>query len=461
MGVDHPPPSIDRASGSDLMTLAVDRGSVPMNIGALLELSPEGAPTATALREVLADRVPRVRRLRQRLVRTPPGCGRAVWADDPGFALDRHVGTAPVRDLVAGSQPGRSADDPRLRTATDLVLTRLPRDRPLWRARILEDGSGRAVGLAIVLHHVVADGMGGLAVLATLVDEAVGLAPSQPPCPAPDPSALAADAWRERLAAVGRVPAAVRRLGSAVTELGLRGPRGADRCSLLRATSGDRRVHLAEVDLEALHSGARRRGVRINDLVVVAVSGALVDLLAGRGERVSELVVSVPVSARAQSEAGSLGNATGVIPIRVPAVQDRDIRLAAVAEQSRRLQEGARGASAALLTPVFRGLAAVGAFQALVARQHLVHTFETNVRGPQTRVHLAGGEVARIVPVAVNPGNVTVSFDVLSYAGRLAVAVVVDPEHVHDGPRLAALVEDGLAALAAGADGRGGAEGPR
>jgi hypothetical protein len=32
-----------------------------------------------------------------------------------------------------------------------------------------------------------------------------------------------------------------------------------------------------------------------------------------------------------------------------------------------------------------------------------------------------------MIPIAVNPGNVGVSFDVLSYAGHLVVTVVADP----------------------------------
>ena len=43
-----------------------------------------------------------------------------------------------------------------------------------------------------------------------------------------------------------------------------------------------------------------------------------------------------------------------------------------------------------------------------------------------------GHRVAQIVPLAVNPGNVGVSFDVLSYAGQLVVTVVADPLIVPD-----------------------------
>jgi hypothetical protein len=93
---------------------------------------------------------------------------------------------------------------------------------------------------------------------------------------------------------------------------------------------------------------------------------------------------------------------------------------------------------------VFRGLASVGLFDPFIRRQRLVHTFETNLRGPRERLSIAGCEVTRVVPIAVNPGNVTVSFDVLSLAGRLVVTVVSDPERVPDHQDLASLLEEHL-----------------
>ena len=80
---------IDRAGADDLLELAVDRGSVPWQVSALLLLDRPLDPAE--LRAALARRVHTVPRLRRRLVRTPFLCGRPIWVDDPGFALDRHV----------------------------------------------------------------------------------------------------------------------------------------------------------------------------------------------------------------------------------------------------------------------------------------------------------------------------------------------------------------------------------
>ena len=81
---------------------------------------------------------------------------------------------------------------------------------------------------------------------------------------------------------------------------------------------------------------------------------------------------------------------------------------------------------------LFRALSRLGLFRLFVDHQRLVHTFETNLRGPAEPVTLAGSTVRAIVPAAVNAGNVAVSFDVLSYAGVLGVTIVTDPEVVDE-----------------------------
>ena len=66
----------------DLTVLATDRGPVPMNIGAVLEFDQHDAPSLAEVRALLAERLPAIPGLRQRLHRPPPGFGRPVWIDD-------------------------------------------------------------------------------------------------------------------------------------------------------------------------------------------------------------------------------------------------------------------------------------------------------------------------------------------------------------------------------------------
>jgi diacylglycerol O-acyltransferase / wax synthase len=126
----------------------------------------------------------------------------------------------------------------------------------------------------------------------------------------------------------------------------------------------------------------------------------------------------------------SLGNRVGVMPVSVPLTGSVADRLTEVAACTRRQKTLRRGASAALVGPAFRLLAAVGLFRWFVDRQRLVNTFLSNVAGPGVTLVLTGATVERIVPVTGTAGNVAVAFGALSYSGSLSITVVVDPDVV-------------------------------
>jgi diacylglycerol O-acyltransferase len=108
------------------------------------------------------------------------------------------------------------------------------------------------------------------------------------------------------------------------------------------------------------------------------------------------------------------------------------VRVGAAAQTSRR-----RSSSAGPLGLAFRVLSRLGLFQPFINHQRLVHTFETNMRGPVATMCFGGHQVAAVVPAAVNPGNIGVSFDALSYAGVLTTTVVADPHLVPELDQLA------------------------
>ncbi|MHB1492048.1 MAG: WS/DGAT domain-containing protein, partial [Cellulomonas sp.] len=124
-------------------------------------------------------------------------------------------------------------------------------------------------------------------------------------------------------------------------------------------------------------------------------------------------------------------------------------RLARVAEVTRAQKTHVRGTSAALIGPVFRMLGAMGAFRWFVDHQHLVNTFVTNLPGPTSPLSLAVAPVLRIAPITITAGNVGVAFAALSYAGRLTVTVIVDPDVVPELRTVASALADEIAAITA------------
>src|SRR6201998_3884352 len=181
------------------MQFATSDGRAAGHIGAVLVLDAAPGFSVAGARRVLGERIRAVPRLRQWLYRAPTGCGRPYRADDPAFDIDEHV------RQVCCPPPGDE------RALLDLAAAQLsepmPRSRPLWSATFVTGLADGGTGLLVIMDHVLADGIAGLAVLGTLADQAEGTAYTQAgrfPAPAPRARELAVDAWRGRLHRTGR-----------------------------------------------------------------------------------------------------------------------------------------------------------------------------------------------------------------------------------------------------------------
>jgi diacylglycerol O-acyltransferase / wax synthase len=190
----------------------------------ILLLDPASRLDLPRARQLLIQRLPAIPRLRQRLVRAPFGCGSPIWVDDPHFDIRRHVRAVPCRE------PGD--EQALLDTALPVIVGQLPRTAPLWAATLVTGPAGGGVALVIVLHHAMADGIGGLAVLANLVDGAPKTTGVSFPRPAPTAAALARDAFSSRLSGLRHIDRSCRLLRTSMgAGGGLRPPRAAP-CSL-------------------------------------------------------------------------------------------------------------------------------------------------------------------------------------------------------------------------------------
>jgi diacylglycerol O-acyltransferase / wax synthase len=427
--------AFERASANDLMQLSFGSEAAATQIGAVLVLTPEQPLELDAVAAVLAERVPAVARLRQRLIRPPPGCGRPVWVDDPEFDVARHL-----REIVC---PGPGDERQLLDIAATSVTTPLPADRPLWSVLLVRGLAGGRVGLVLTLHHVIADGIGGLAVLGQLVDGApVAPASSSFPNAPPSPGRLAREAAGSRLRALRGFAAGFRRAVSGGRQLRPAMTGRAPRCALNVPTGRRRRLGVARADLAGLRSVARAHGGTVNDVVLTAVTGALhAYLLGGHGQAMEHLVVSVPVSGRTPEDRAGLANHVGVVPLMLPTTGAADARLTEIARITRVLRNGPRAATATVLAPVVRAAAALGIVRWYIHRQRRVNTFVTNLRGPVDEMRLCGATVTEVIAMNTMTGNVTVAFGALSYAGTLGITVVADPDHGPDVERLVVLLQ--------------------
>ncbi|HYN92639.1 MAG TPA: wax ester/triacylglycerol synthase domain-containing protein [Pilimelia sp.] len=425
---------VERASNTDLGFLAMDRGGVPEQFAAVLKLDRRIDPRTAE--QVLATRIAGLPRLRQRLVRTPPGCGRPIWVDDEAFHIGRHVRW--LRTPTPGDETAL------LDVVLPLVTERLPRDRPLWRAAVV-DGTA----IVFVVHHVLADGIGGLALLSGLADRPAP--PQSVPFPRRRPGAvlLAADAARARAGAVRNLARSCRLLRRSMTAGGGLRPERVAPSSLLRPTGPRRRAVTAHVDLGRLREVAHRHHGTANAALVSAVAGGLGRLLTARGEQIGTLAVAVPVAGRSAAAPGDLGNMVSPMLMHVPVTAAPSVRIARIAGAVRSHRHLATGPPPfGLLGPAFRLAAVLGGYRWYMNRQRRLHTVVSHVRGPEQPLHFAGALIRTIVPVAVGTsGSITVAFQAISYAGTLTVTAVADPDQFPDLADLAEALQQELDSL--------------
>jgi WS/DGAT/MGAT family acyltransferase len=417
---------IERASPADLAFLAMDTGKVPEQLAVILLLEQSSDLRLPQLREVISERITAFPRLRQRLIKVPPGCGRPVWVDDPDFHIDRHVRALPCR------APG----DERalLEEALSVIMAPLPRWAPLWSIALITELADDAVAVVIVLHHVLADGLGGLNVLAALVDPGAPPAAVAFPRPAPALLSLAREALFARVQGVRRGAGSLRSLRRAMFAGGGLHPARAIPCSLMQRTGPRRSVAVVRVDRASLRAAAHRHGATTNDAVLVAVGAALHRYLLSRGESVDPIAITVPVSGRRPRGGPAAGNLVSPMLVDVPTGGPVGERLSRVEADVRAHKAAATGpAPIAIMGGLFRLLARLGVYSFYMNHQRRFHTLVTHVRGPAEPVTFSGHRVSAAIPIVVaEAGNITVQFEVLSYAGVLTIVVIVDPDHGPD-----------------------------
>jgi WS/DGAT/MGAT family acyltransferase len=447
---------VDRLSEEDRLVLWPDP-VWPQDIGALAVLDgtplldPDGRFRLETARAAIGGRLHQVPGFR-RVLRVPrKGLGGPLWVDAPTFDLTEHVRVFPV------PAPGDEAQ--LLRSVQELRRRRLDPSRPLWEMWWLPGLADGRVGLFIRMHHVLADGIAGVATLAAFLDPRpdVPVAPGPPwhPAPAPTTRALLADALRRRIdtgrralapvahprTAVGRLRAAWPALRELVTD------DGATVTSLNRMVGGERTLALVRGRMDVVRAIAHRHGGTVNDVLLAVTAGGLRALLGSRGELTDDLVVrvEVPVTLRpADQRARARGNLIGQMVVPLPVgMSDPARRLERIAAETARRKTRSR---LSLGTMMRRRVARMAVLR--IMARHPVNVMTADVPGPPQPVHVAGARVTEVFPLLNLIGNQCLGVGALSYAGRFGVMAVADGDAVPDLGVFAAGAQGELDALA-------------
>ncbi len=444
------PPSAESAplSPEDLTFWYADQPRQRTTMAMLMLL--DCAPEPERLRAAAARAVEAVPRLRQRVVDAPLAIALPRWEDDPTFDLDFHV-----RRYSLAADTGRASDlDGLFQTIGPIYERPFDRTRPLWELIEIDHPHGSAIFFR--LHHAVADGVGGNAILAALTDAdrrgpPVAPVPHKAPGGWDEPAfasrlaaavgdrlaqaagrgrALAGAAWRT-LREPGGVVQAVRAVGDLVDDLRYRSPSPLDVSGRARRLSG------IEMDFERLRQTRRVLDGRMIDVLLAAVAGAMGEWHRDRGHRsVRELLTLVPINLRPPEERGldaGVGNrATGILvrlPIgrRQPLSRFREIRKRVEARKrsaSAALAPELAGALAALPRPLYRRLA--------YASSQQIDLIVTNVPGVPMPRYVAGAEITAAYPFAPVAPRCPISVALYGYRGRLFVGIDADAAAVPD-----------------------------
>ncbi|MEA2270281.1 MAG: diacylglycerol O-acyltransferase / wax synthase [Solirubrobacteraceae bacterium] len=431
----------------------------------------EGEPPAyDDLVRAITERLHVVPRYRQKLAPVPFGQGRPEWVDDPHFNPRYHVRHTAV------PAPGGDAELERL--AGRLFAHPLDRTKPLWEMALVEglapapDGAAR---FAIVskTHHALVDGVSGVDITSVLFDlepEPVAAAlPDRPwaPRPEPTPAELLAHALAARATAPGRallaLGAAARapRHAARLAGASLAGVGAVVRAGLTPAPPSPlnvpigphRRYAWVDADLEELKAVKNALGGTLNDAVLAAVTLALGRWLRARGHDTTGLVLRamVPVSVRAESERGALGNRVAAMwaPLPVGVEDERSVH-ATIREEMAGLKESGQAVGARTLTQLadFAPPTLMSQAARLQARRRWFNVVVTNVPGPQVPLYLLGRRLRAIYPVVPLARNQALGIAVLSYDGRLGFGLLGDYDALADLPDVAAALRGAIADLA-------------
>lgn len=452
--------AVDRLSALDAAFLDLDRPEAPLHVGATLILDGP-APTLAGLRRHLDGRLERVPRLRQRVLAGADLLGDAVWADDPGFDIARHVEAVSL-------PPGAGDDRAALGELSGVLLSSpLPAGRPLWRMHLVRGLRDGRWALVAQLHHVLLDGVAAVGVVRLLLDldpvDGGEGARDWRPVPASGPVAAAASGLRNRAQAGARAawsaPGHVRDAGALAREARAAIQSltdGPPATSLDGGAGPERSVAFARAPLEAVRDAGRRHQATVNDVFLAACACALREALLRRGEEPATVRALVPVNVR-QDEDGAMGNHISFLACELPVAVADPLR--ALRHVRRQMQERKGSGEAHPLTALAHAaevLPAAGrrGLTRLLAGQVSFTTIVSNVPGPPMGLHLMGGRLREAYPAVPILHGRSLTFGALTYDGTLHVGLYADAGVVEDLPAIAADLQGALTTLCAATEPR-------
>ncbi|MDQ7905769.1 phosphatase PAP2 family protein [Phytohabitans sp. ZYX-F-186] len=412
-----PPRRGERVAAPDAFFLHVESAAAPQHVGGLAVLDGgDRTDLRDAVEAVVRAHLHELPRFRQRLS-APSRWRRPRWVDHPDLDWAWHV---PERRL-----DGAEGDAALDALVAEIAQTPLPRDRPMWRFFVVSGLAGGRAAAILVVHHVVADGIGTVAQALNLLE------------PVLPPRAVGPAAGG------GRSPGRVRTAFGTAAGLAQLATDGRPASRYPTSDTARRRFGTVELPLDAVRSAAARHGARVSDVLLAAVAGGLRRVLPDPDHAGTRLRVAVPLTVREPGTAAE-GNTTAAVMMDLPLGPLPEAeRLAGVAAGSRRLRTGTRALASRFVMGRLAGLLPTPAhawFARTVYGARFFQAIVSNMPGPPIQLSLAGAPVVAAYPILPLAPGAPLAVGALGWHGSLCIGVSADPALVDDAERLAASV---------------------
>jgi WS/DGAT/MGAT family acyltransferase len=464
---------MQRLTGLDATFLYLETANNHMHVASTAVFDPSTVPGGYSfekVRTLVEDRLPLLPPFRRRLVEIPFQIHHPLWVEDPDFDLDYHVRRAAL--------PAPGGDQELAEFAESVMGRPLDRSRPLWEMYVVEGLENGMIATVVKTHHAAIDGVSGAELTVNLLD----LQPEPTPVTEPDtwkPDRIPTDPelLAFALSSLARQPLAAAKSARRTVEMVLNlrrrnrepgvspppAPFSAPRTSLNTSITPHRRFAYSQLPLDDMKMVKNKLGGTVNDVVLALCATALRTYLDENGEQPDKsLVAMVPISVRAESEKGAMGNRVSSMLVSLASdIDDPVKRLCAItdATKSAKDQDKAIGADALTNWAEFAAPAVAARAARLYSNMRLADRHNplfnitiSNVPGPNFPLYSAGARMVAMYPMGPIFDGAGLNITVMSYMGNMNFGLVACRETVPQVWDIAHYLGDALEELKKAAD---------
>ena len=441
-----------RLSGIDAAFLYLERREIPLAIaGVFIFDGPVDFDRFVASVESKLHLIPRYRQV---VVPPPFNLGHPTWEDYPRFDILQHI--------FHKSLPSPGGEEELETLAGELFSQVMDRNKPLWEIHVVNGLSGGRGAMIVRIHHALADGIAGAALLKMMFDatpDGIHVIPPPKTFRAPadraDHSLVEAvgSAIHNSLKSMIAAEAALLDFGQALLtepmqsglqsllQLAPEWAKAAERLPFNRPCGGKRKFCWAEIDFADVKAIRERLGGTVNEVILTVVTDAVSRYTKLHGQRVDDRFVRIvcPVSVREEGQQGSLGNQITFLPVVLPmGLKDPKELLQAVIERMH-VMKNVRAAELVAILSAWIG-AMPPPMQAVFWEGlpliplpvPLFNLICTNVPGSPTPLYAGGRRMIASYPQVPTGYELGIGVAVQSYDGKLFFGLIADAEVAGD-----------------------------